>query len=260
MAGPRPMVSDSGVAPIAPAQGIADFRKAEQADTSPVTKTILPGSAEWEEKRTAAGQAARAKAIAEGKSVAVADAVALDAYTNYGKSAVSASDLARAAQKKIAPAQGIADFRKTEQAGIDTGKEISPTTASAPASVATSAKAIAGAAPAKLPEVLDKLKEEEAKGGPDFWDVIEAASAGWGGRVPLYVQKELQKKEAETQLEQAETIAQKQAEIAKAERQEEQKFQREMTGQELANRLAIAGIKAPGASLGLNPIEFAGIK
>jgi len=249
------MISDSDATEIKPAQGMAAFRKAEQAPITPPQ----PGSKEWEDERVKAGDTARKQALSEGKSKAVADAVALDAYTNYGKALKPAAGIADFRKsEQIAPAQGIADFRKMEQEGITS--PATPTAASEPAKVATSAKVLASAEPAKVGDVLDKLKAEEAKGGPDFWDVIQAAAAGWGGQVPLYVQKELKRKEAETQLQQAETIAQKQAEIAKTERGEEQAFQREQLTKELANRLAIAGIKSPAQVGGLNLQEFTGLK
>lgn len=245
---------------------LADFKKqditglAQDEIAAKAAHTIEPGSKEWEEARTKAGQEATKAALAAGQSKSAADAIGLEAYTNYGKMAVSASDLARAAQKPAPkPAEGIADFRKMEQMGVDTGADKAAPTVNEPAQVAASAKELASATPAKVPEVLDKLKEEEAKGGPNFWDIIQAAAAGWGGQVPLYVQRELKRKEAETQLAQAETIAKKQSELESAARIEEQKNAIDRLVKEYGLKKEYAEIIAPKIT-GLNAVEFAGIK
>ena len=65
---------------------------------------------------------------------------------------------------------------------------------------ATSAGEIANASPSRVGAIIDKLKAEEKKGGPNFFDIIEAATAGWNGRIPMYVQKELAAKEQEEAL------------------------------------------------------------
>lgn len=245
---------------------LADFKKqditglAQDEIAAKAAHTIEPGSKEWEEARTKAGQEATKAALASGLSKSAADAIGLEAYTNYGKMAVSASDLARAAQKPAPkPAEGIADFRKMEQMGVDTGADKAAPTVNEPAQVAASAKELASATPAKVPEVLDKLKEEEAKGGPNFWDIIQAAAAGWGGQVPLYVQRELKRKEAETQLSQAETIAQKQAEISAAERKQAQEDALARIRTEYAERAKL-GLNKVAPIAGLDPVEFTGIK
>jgi len=62
---------------------------------------------------------------------------------------------------------------------------------------ASSAGEIANASPSRVGAIIDKLKAEEKKGGPNFFDIIEAATAGWNGRIPMYVQKELAAKEQE---------------------------------------------------------------
>ena len=226
----------------------AALQAAEIEAASP--KTLAPGSAEWEEAKVAAGNAARTKALAEGQSKAAADAVALEAYTSYGGKP-GASDLARAAQKAPEPKVGASDIARAAQK--------TPPVAAEPTKVAESAKALAGAEPAKVGAVLDKLKEEEAKGGPDFWDVVQAAAAGWGGQVPLYVQKELKRKEAETQLQQAETIAQKQAEISAAERKQEQEDALARIRTEYAERAKL-GLDKVAPIAGLSLQEFTGIK
>jgi len=65
---------------------------------------------------------------------------------------------------------------------------------------ASSAGEIANASPSRVGAIIDKLKAEEKKGGPNFFDIIEAATAGWNGRIPMYVQKELAAKEQEEAL------------------------------------------------------------
>jgi hypothetical protein len=121
---------------------------------------------------------------------------------------------------------------------------------------AASAAAVVTAPPSKVGDVLDKLREEEAKGGPDFWDVIQAAAAGWGGQVPLYVQKEIAAKEAETEQAKTEALLARQAEISKTERAEEQEFQRGLAREEMANRLKLAGLSGVGGLPRLSASEF----
>jgi hypothetical protein len=121
-----------------------------------------------------------------------------------------------------------------------------------PEAVATSAKELAGASPAKVGDVIDKLKAEEARGGPGFWDVLQAAAAGWQGQVPLYVQKELARKEEEATLARAKEIMG----LEKAQRAEEmsasQSFQRALAREEMENRLKLAGIGTVQGMGGLN--------
>jgi hypothetical protein len=52
----------------------------------------------------------------------------------------------------------------------------------------------------KAGEVAEKLKAEDAKDGANFWDIIEAASAGWGGRKSAYAEKKQREKEAQTEM------------------------------------------------------------
>ena len=165
----------AAIASATPSISPADLKKqdiagiAQDEIAAKAAHTIEPGSKEWEEARTKAGQEATKAALAAGRSKSAADAEGLKAYTEYGKMAGSASDLARAAQKPAPkPVEGVADFRKMEQAGLDTGETKAAPTVNEPAQVAASAKELASAEPAKVPEVLDKLKEEEAKGGPNF--------------------------------------------------------------------------------------------
>ncbi len=127
-----------------------------------------------------------------------------------------------------------------------------PAAESSPEAVASSAKELAGASPAKVGDVIDKLKAEEARGGPGFWDVLQAAAAGWQGQVPLYVQKELARKEEEAALARAKEIMG----LEKAQRAEEmsasQAFQRQMAQEEMENRLKLAGIGTVQGMGGLN--------
>lgn len=127
----------------------------------------------------------------------------------------------------------------------------------------SSAADVVTAPPSKVGDVLDKLREEEAKGGPDFWDVIQAAAAGWGGQVPLYVQKEIAAKEAEREQAQAETLMQREAAIRAEEREAEQEFQRGLAREEMANRLKLlklAGLSGSGGIGRLSLDEFMGGK
>lgn len=123
-------------------------------------------------------------------------------------------------------------------------------------SAADSATEIANASPSKVGEVIEKLKEEEKKGGPNFFDIIEAAAAGWNGKVPQYVQKAIKQKEQDENIQ----LLAKQQEAQKAERlaayEQERQLQREQAAADVdlfqrklnADR-EIAGL-APLASTG----------
>jgi hypothetical protein len=111
------------------------------------------------------------------------------------------------------------------------------------------------ATPSKVGEVLDKLKAEEAKGGR-ILGCDTAAAAGWGGQVPIYVQKEIAAKEAETEQAKTEALLAKQAEISKTEREAEQEFQRGLAREEMANRLKLAGLAGVGGLSKLGASEF----
>ena len=132
------------------------------------------------------------------------------------------------------------------------GGMVEPYKTDSPESVASSAKELAGAKPSQVGEVLDKLKAEEAKGGPDFWDVIQAAAAGWQGQVPLYVQKEIARKEQESELAKTKELLGVQATQAAKERDAEQAFQRQMAREEMENRLKLAGIGSVSGLGGLS--------
>lgn len=126
-------------------------------------------------------------------------------------------------------------------------------------SAADSATEIANAKPDQVAATLDKLAEEEKKGGPNFFDILEAAAAGWNGKVPLYVQKEIKAKEHRDDLE----ALQKQSSLASTRQKEEaasrleeektlqkdqQDFQSQLAQKEADLRLQLAGLKAPGAA------------
>lgn len=68
-----------------------------------------------------------------------------------------------------------------------------PSEALATKTAADSATELAAAPPNKVAEVIEKLKQEEKKGGPNLFDILEAAAAGFQGNTPLYVQKRMQK-------------------------------------------------------------------
>jgi len=109
----------------------------------------------------------------------------------------------------------------------------------------TSATELANAPPSQAKAVIDKLKEEEKRGGPNFFDIIEAAAAGWNGNVPAYIKKALAQKEQEQALErmqvQADTQAQQEA--------ENRAFQTAQFNEEMALKERIAGLN-PASGLG----------
>lgn len=101
-------------------------------------------------------------------------------------------------------------------------------------SPADSATEIANASPSQVGEVIEKLKEEEKKGGPNFFDIIEAAAAGWNGKIPLYVQKEIAKTEEQATLDRLKTQAAEEA------AQQSTAYAREKEIQAAADRQAMA--------------------
>lgn len=177
--------------------------------------------------------------------------------------AADTARLAGLAASSVAPSSGTpaghaADVARLTGAAIESGKpkEAEATAETDMAKTASGAADLVTASPLKVGEVLDKLKAEEAKGGPGFWDVIQAAAAGWGGQVPLYVQKEIAAKEAETEQAKTEALLARQAEISKTERAEEQEFQRGLAREEMANRLKLAGLAGVGGLPRLGASEF----
>lgn len=181
-----------------------------------------------------------------------------DAARFAGAAASSNAPGMGAAPGTSTPAGMAADVARLEGAAKASAEK--PKTDAEIDKTASSAADLVTASPSKVSEVLDKLKEEEAKGGPDFWDVIQAAAAGWGGQVPLYVQKEIAAKEAEREQEKTETLMQREAAIREKERGEEQEFQRGLAREEMANRLKLAGIYGTGGVGGLSLADFLGGK
>lgn len=131
-----------------------------------------------------------------------------------------------------------------------------------------SAIEIANAKPDNVGDVLDKIADEEKKGGPNFWDVIEAATAGWNGKTPLYVQKAVAKKNQENELSamQKQSDLQKQAaeESRASENAENEKllgktqaFQSAQADKEAALRRELAGL-APVGQLGTSRLSLQG--
>lgn len=117
-------------------------------------------------------------------------------------------------EKRFLPDNGVQKYQDTIEAGRVKAAQETEARNLAAKSPTDAATEIANTPPSKIDEVITKLKEEEKKGGPNFFDVIEAAAAGWNGKVPLYVQKSIKAKEQEENLQ----LMQKQAEAQKAER------------------------------------------
>lgn len=131
-----------------------------------------------------------------------------------------------------------------------------------------SAKEIANAPPDRVKEVIDKIADEEKKGGPNFWDVIEAASAGWNGKTPLYVQKAIQQKAQENELQQIKKSSEEARKTASAEREQsfsqeqllqkqQQAFQAGQTQKEIDLRRELAGL-LPSGMLGTGKLSLQG--
>jgi len=123
-----------------------------------------------------------------------------------------------------------------------------------PKMTAKAAETVVNAPANRVEAVIAKLKDEEKKGGPGIWDVIEAAAAGWHGRVPLYTQKALEAAAEESRMEQLQQTASLQAAIEAEQQAEAYKRQRALLGEELASREKIAGLKEGTA--GLSPLAM----
>lgn len=121
-----------------------------------------------------------------------------------------------------------------------------------------SAIELADASPSKVGQVIAKLKEEEAKGGPNFFDVIEAAAAGWNGQIPKYVKQELAKAQDKSDLEKIRQAAaiqeqERQASFADALQLEKLRGSQDIAGfeREANLRRELAGLPSiGGAALG----------
>lgn len=169
-------------------------------------------------------------------------------------------------EKRFLPDNGVQKYQDTIEAGRVKAAQETEARNLAAKSPTDAATEIANTPPSKIDEVITKLKEEEKKGGPNFFDVIEAAAAGWNGKVPLYVQKAVKAKEQEENLQ----LMQKQEEAQKAERlasyaqerqlqQEAQAADVDLYERKLASDRALAGL-APIAPIvgtgGLSLGEF----
>lgn len=136
-----------------------------------------------------------------------------------------------------------------------------PSEALATKTAADSATELAAAPPNKVSAVIEKLKQEEKKGGPNLFDILEAAAAGWQGNTPLYVQKKMQKAQQEGEKEKmAEAAAlqgqelQRRFEEERAQRAAEMAQDRELRLAEIASAEKRAGLLSP--SLGTSRLKL----
>jgi hypothetical protein len=251
-------------ADVARAAGRAGSATTEKAKATAVDPSAIMAKAESDRlakaREAALGESASTARLAElakaretgagGVPVGTA-AELIDAARFAGRAATSGDAITGATQSDKAAAADAARLQaQAEASGVK-----------APPGVVKGATEIAAASPSRVGQVLDKLKAEEAAGGPDFWDVIQAAAAGWGGQVPLYVQKEIARKEAETQSAATDTAMQREAAIRAEEMGKSQTFEREMAQAELVNRLKLAGLATRGGGVGsLSLDEFMGAK
>lgn len=157
-----------------------------------------------EEERVAKGDAARKAALAAGKSKAEADAEALAAY--MGTAAPAATPPTTGIGAMGTGKGGIGD------PGVSTVRVDSPSAGLVPSSGAETpaAKPAEKSAVARL---IDALKAEEKSTGPNFWDFVEAASAGWQGRKPAYLEKAAAEAERKQKLEELARTAELQTEL-----------------------------------------------
>lgn len=148
---------------------------------------------------------------------------------------------------------GIKEIEKAPDPSEVYGGMVEPyTTPEKAKATAKAAADVVTAAPNRVEAVIEKLKAEEKKGGPGIWDVIEAAAAGWHGKVPLYVQKQLEAAAEEARTEQIKTTASLQAALEAEQQAEAFKRQQQLLSEELASRERIAlgqqGTTLPGLS------------
>lgn len=127
-----------------------------------------------------------------------------------------------------------------------------PSAALATKTAADSATEIAAAPRGKVGEVIEKLKQEEKKGGPNLFDILEAAAAGWQGNTPAYVQRKMQaaaKQADEEKMQEAARLQAEEMERRFSEERElraaEQAQERELRLAEIASAEKRAGLMAP---------------
>ena len=239
------------------AQARAEAERARAAALARTANTGALGSAAL----AAVGKAAADKAAAEGEArvkelaaqISAASAAAVPAKVDKYQATIETDRLKPGSS--LAPTPDPAPDPSEVYGGI-VAPYSQPGAASSPKAIATSAKELAGASPAKVGDVIDKLKAEEARGGPGFWDVLQAAAAGWQGQVPLYVQKELARKEEEAVLARAKEVMGLEASQRAEERAASQAFQRDLAREEMENRLKLAGIGTFGGGAGMGGLNL----
>lgn len=209
-------------------QIIAAARAAERAAaTAPKPAAPVSPSTMLRQEQLQSGESVNTGAAASGAALTIAGVEAriadikkqlanIDAQLARGRSDTGASlgDLGRmkaAGLKALADAE--AELLKLQPKPAEVAKPANPDNSFArhyqaigdaqgrgatPQMLGAKPKVTSG--PAKAAEVVEKLKAEDAKGGPNFWDVIEAASAGWGGRKSAYSEKKGREKEAQTEM------------------------------------------------------------
>lgn len=118
-----------------------------------------------------------------------------------------------------------------------------------------SATELASAPPSKAAAVIEKLKEEEKKGGPNFLDIIQAGLAGWNGQIPAYVKKALAEDEQKKELEQMEAQKMAALEVTQVEqdaeakrRAEERAYDTNQFNQKMQFEREAAGLPVIGAA------------
>ena len=276
---PRELPEDTAARLAAEAKAKADAARAAQIEMvrnsmvqAPIPVTALPANPPTLGQMSAADQAALlAKNQAEARAQAALAAQAAEDQQTHSMllgsqdatspSAAQMADAARAAgaaASSVTPGIGAAPGTTTPSgASADAARLEAAARASAeekPKQAVKSAAEVISAPASKVQDVIDKLKVEEAKGGPGIWDIIEAAAAGWHGRVPLYTQKALEKAAEESKLQQIQQTAQLQAGIEADQQAEAYKRQRALLSEELASREKIAGVGQQGAIPGISPL------
>lgn len=166
-----------------------------------------------------------------------------------GKAASSAVPGLGAAPGSTTPAGAAADASRLSAQAIASGK-----TPAKPADTVAAASAIVKAPAGRVEALIEKLKAEEKKGGPGIFDIIEAAAAGWRGKVPLYTQKALEAAAEEARLEQIKTTAELQAGIDAEQQAEAFKRQSALQMADIASQEKIAGLR--GGQTGMSPLTL----
>lgn len=276
---PRELPEDTAARVAQEAQARADAAKAAQAEMirnaavqAPMPTTPLPANPPtlWsvpaidqaallaKNQAAAREQAAQASQAAEDQRTHEMLLGSQDASRPSAAQMADAARAAGAAASSMAPGMGAATGTTTPVgAAADAARMEGAARASAeqkPKEAVKSAAAVVSAPASKVQDVIDKLKAEEAKGGPGIWDVIEAAAAGWHGRIPLYTQKALEAAAEESKLKQIQQTAQLQAGIEADQQAEAYKRQKALLGEELASREKIAGLSQQSAIPGISPL------